>query len=542
MRHSIHLSLLLLVLLPLAAAGQQEPTAADETLNRVLKHLESGELDPAITELEEALAQGEKDSRVSQTLGALYLEADRPADAVTILTPLADSPEAEPAVLYNAGRAAAGVGDLDKAKGYLERSLAMTPVSPAARELGFVRLRQGNLMDAFLLLRPWSRLHPEDTGALLAATSCAVALGRASDAEDVLMTLPLDLPAANILRGRVGLLNEDGWGALAVIQPLSESPPDGLEPQVLSVLAESYLLVGQPESALQALEGKAGTDPDLVRLQARAQAAMGQQDAAIQTLQPVAESLQSSIGPDSPDSDRILAAEVTADYGQMLSQAGRSSDALPPLEYATAVDPSNPEAWEWLSAALAAEGRDEESRTALQVSQILRGTDPEGAALSLGTLANDPTGARLRWAMHLSSGGNREAALRTVRQEAILAPGDPRPMLFEARLLSEMGRLQEALDVAESAVQLAPDIADSYYMRGVVRLDIGLSGPAEEDLRKTITMAPQHTAAMNDLAVLLMAKDENEEAKLLLEQVLMLQPDDPLAAKNLAALSEPATD
>ena len=130
----------------------------------------------------------------------------------------------------------------------------------------------------------------------------------------------------------------------------------------------------------------------------------------------------------------------------------------------------------------------------------------------------------MRWAMHLSSGGNREAALKTVRQEAILAPGDPRPMLFEARLLSEMGRLQEALDVAESAVQLAPDIADSYYMRGVVRLDIGLSGPAEEDLRKTITMAPQHTAAMNDLAVLLMAKDENEEAKLLLEQVLILRP------------------
>ena len=165
-----------------------------------------------------------------------------------------------------------------------------------------------------------------------------------------------------------------------------------------------------------------------------------------------------------------------------------------------------------------------------------------GFALSLGTLANDPTGARLRWAMHLQSGGNREAALKIVRQEEILAPGDPRPMLFEARLLSEMGRLQEALDVAESAVQLAPDIADSYYMRGVVRLDIGLSGPAEEDLRKTITMAPQHTAAMNDLAVLLMAKDENEEAKFLLEQVLLLQPDDPIAAKNLAALSGTDSD
>ncbi len=101
----------------------------------------------------------------------------------------------------------------------------------------------------------------------LNSVALPLGLGRASDAEEVLMTLPLDLPAANILRGRVGLLNEDGWGALAVIQPLSESPPEGLEPQVLSVLAESYLLVGQPESALQALEGKAGADPDLVRLQ-----------------------------------------------------------------------------------------------------------------------------------------------------------------------------------------------------------------------------------------------------------------------------------
>jgi len=144
--------------------------------------------------------------------------------------------------------------------------------------------------------------------------------------------------------------------------------------------------------------------------------------------------------------------------------------------------------------------------------------------------------------MHLSGKGDRDEALRIVRQEEILAPGDPRPVILEARLLSERGRLEEAMTAAESAVQLAPDIADSYYVRGVVRLDIGLSGPAEEDLRKTIAMAPQHTAAMNDLAVLLMAEGENEEAKFLLEQVLVLQPGDPLAARNLAALSETAVD
>jgi tetratricopeptide (TPR) repeat protein len=522
--------------------GQEAPATADETLNRVLNQLESGELDSAIQTLEAARAAGTEDPRITQTLGALYLEASRADEAASTLAPLADSPDAEPAVLYNAGRAAAAVGNLEQAVGYLERSLAISPVTPAARELGFVRLRQGSLMDAYLLLRPWSRLNPDDTGALLAATSCAVALGRASEAEEMLLTLPLDLPTANILRGRVGLLNQDGWGALAVVQPLSENPPEGLEPQILSVLAESYLLMEQPASAVQELEGEVGNDPDLIRLLSRAQAAAGDQQQALETLRPAAESLEASIGPDSPDSDRILAAEVTADYGRLLSQAGDSSAAIAALQYAVQVDPANPDAWEWLSGALMAEGREEESQQALRESTVIRGTGTEDANLSHGTPATDPTGARLRRALHLSERGDREEALKIVRQEEILSPGDPRPMLLEARLLSAMGRLQEALEVSESVVRLAPDIADSYYMRGVVRLDIGLSGPAEEDLRKTITMAPQHTAAMNDLAVLLMAKDENEEAKFLLEQVLILQPDDPIAAKNLAALSESGSD
>ena len=542
MRHPISLVLLLLTLGPFSAVGQKGPTAADDALNRALNLLESNQLEAAIQELEQARQTGLDDPRIMQTLGALYIEAGRAGEAVSTLAPLADSSDAEPAALYNAGRAAAAVGDLEKAVGYLERSLAITPVSPAARELGLVRLRQGNLMDAYLLLRPWSRLNPDDTGAVLAATSCAVALGRASDAEELLSSLPMDLPTANILRGRVGLLNQDGWGALALIQPLAENPPEGLEPQILSVLAESYLLMEQPASAVLELEGKIGNDPDLIRLLSRAQAATGDQQQALATLRPAAESLQSSIGPDSPDSDRILAAEVTADFGRLLSQTGDDSAAIAALQYAVQVDPANADAWEWLGGTLIATGEDEEGQQALRESTVIRGTAAEDANLALGTPAIDPTGARVRRAMHLAERGNREAALKIVRQEEILSPGDPRPMLLEARLLSAMGRLQQALEVAEASVKLAPDIADSYYMRGVIRLDIGLSGPAEQDLRKTIAMAPQHTAAMNDLAVLLMAKDENEEAKFLLEQVLILQPDDPVAAKNLAVLSGSGVD
>ncbi|MGB6849945.1 MAG: tetratricopeptide repeat protein, partial [Thermoanaerobaculia bacterium] len=60
----------------------------------------------------------------------------------------------------------------------------------------------------------------------------------------------------------------------------------------------------------------------------------------------------------------------------------------------------------------------------------------------------------------------------------------------------------------------------------------------EQDLRRAIELSPQHTAALNDLAVLLMVRGEREEARTLLERVLVLRPDDPVAAQNLQSLEE----
>jgi len=136
--------------------------------------------------------------------------------------------------------------------------------------------------------------------------------------------------------------------------------------------------------------GSSEVDPDLVRLLSPDQDAAVNQQQALQTLQPVAESLQASVGPVSPDADRILAAEVTADCGRILSQAGRNSDALPFLENATRVEPSNADTWEWLSGALIAQGRDDESQLALQESQLIRGsgTDDRNLVKLSGPAAN----------------------------------------------------------------------------------------------------------------------------------------------------------
>jgi len=53
-----------------------------------------------------------------------------------------------------------------------------------------------------------------------------------------------------------------------------------------------------------------------------------------------------------------------------------------------------------------------------------------------------------------------------------------------------------------------------------------------------LLLAPQHTATMSDLAVLLMETGRLSDAKALLQKVLNLNPNDPMAAANLAALNE----
>ena len=540
MRHLNTVMLTALALLPLAAAGQQELSEADATLEQVLNHLESGELEPALALLEQARDRGESDPRILQTLGALYLEAGRAADAMSILTPLADASNAEPAVLYNAGRAAMRIGDLERANRYLERSLELSPVSPAAREMGLLKLQQGELMEAYLLLRPWSRLRPQDTAARLAAASCAVALGRATDAEQLLADLPATDPRVKILWGRTFLLKKDGWGALATVKPMADEAPEELEKQILSVLAAAYLRIEQPDSAIQELEGNTNQDPDLERLLSKAIYRRGDLAQALSTLEPAARNVRASISPESSDEERILGTEIAIDYGGMLAEVDRHQEAVTYLDLATQLDPESGDAWELLGNSLVATDRTDEGEKALAMSRAIRQSLGLEVGLSTQVPGSDPTGSRLQWALHLVDEGQSEAALKIVRQEQILVPEDVRPTILEARMLSQAGRLATAREVANRAVELAPDSADAYYVRGTVLLKLGLGGPAEEDLRRAISMAPQHTAAMNDLAVLLMMRGDTEEARLLLQQVLALNPEDPLAIENLQTLDVPA--
>ena len=118
------------------------------------------------------------------------------------------------------------------------------------------------------------------------------------------------------------------------------------------------------------------------------------------------------------------------------------------------------------------------------------------------------------------------------RRYAVLAS----PVLALARILLVLNRAAEALPHAEAAAALAPGNADALYQRGAVRLALGDAAAAEADFRAALSAAPEHTATMSDLAVLLMARGQRDEARRLLERVLELRPGDAMALANLERL------
>ena len=83
-----------------------------------------------------------------------------------------------------------------------------------------------------------------------------------------------------------------------------------------------------------------------------------------------------------------------------------------------------------------------------------------------------------------------------------------------------------------------PDDADDIYLRGAVRMTLKQLPGAEADFRRALQLRPDHVAALNDLAVLVLSQGHKDEARELLQKVLSLRPGEPMATRNLKGLDE----
>lgn len=516
-------------------------SAVDPLTQDAIKKVEAGDTAGAIRELEGQRTAKTASPQGLALLGTLYLQQGKSQEALAVLKPLADAQRADPAVLYNAARAALSLKQTDVAVGYLQRGAQAAPDSPAARDLGLLVMRQGRLVEAYSLLFPWAAAHPTDAEARLAAASLAVQLERAKEAEDFLSSpgLSKDDPAVKLLRGRVLTQKGEGAAAVALLEPLGKTLPAGMDMEIRRALAEAYLVADRPADAVKQLEGRAGQHPGLALLLGRAQRKAGNKAAALATLKPFADNLPTDV---TKVGDPRPVLGIALEAGTLLTETGKAAEAVTILEKATKLYPQSPVAWEALAKALEAAGRkDDATKARARVGEVFNAAAGQGAGANTGTTTGTaPAGPELspnmREAMTALAAGQTEKALIAVRRELVATPGNLPARALEMRLLLTLNRKEEALQVIQAASSQSPDNPELLYLRGAVQMAFFNWEAAEKDLRRTLQLAPQHTAAMNELAVVLMTRNERDEAKALLEKVLQINPQDQVARASLETL------
>jgi tetratricopeptide (TPR) repeat protein len=532
---------------PAAAAAPAETPAqpapelspAGKKFQEAAGLVRKGDVPGAVAILEELHKSGTAEPPHLSLLGALYVEQGRAAEAMTLLRPLAQPEDADPAVLYNAARAALLMNKTAEAQAYLERSVAKTPMSPASRELGLLLSRQGKVVEAYRYLRPWSLADPNDLEVRIIAATLALRLERPAEADEILSGLPEKEPAIQLLRAQARIQRGDGKGALAILQPIEKDHPASFDLEIRRSLAEAHLAANDPASALKVLEGQAAGHPSLMLIQAKAQRLSGDPQAAMATLKPLIDHI--------PSDPRVLgdprpAAGVAVEYARLLLASKDVQGALPLLEKATVLYPSSREAWEVYAEALTAAGRAQDAAGARQKAKEIAdaaaarpATAPAAASAAVAPAApaGEPLSPNLSEALRQMAAGQYDKALEAVQKEVAAAPGNARARVLDVQLLLRLKRFPEALRVAEAAVASDPRNPDFFYLRGAVQIALQHMAEAEKDLRHTLEMSPQHIAAMNDLAVVMMSQKKPGEAQKLLEKVLALNPNDATAKASL---------
>ncbi len=530
-----------LLILTLSAPAWTEDLALaveERLLKSVAVKVTADDLEGAIAVLEDVQATGKASPRLLATLGALYNEIGLYEDAFDLLRPLAEASDANPALLYNAGRAALETGNDALGETFLRRSVSLQALSPAARLLGLRLGSRGQTQIAYQLLRPWALANPDDVEGRLAAAAAATRLQRVEEAQELLRTLPTEDPKHRLLTADLALQQRQPARGIELLSPLIGQVPPEMEVDMLVLLASAQMQLGQSQEAIATLRPKAAEHPRLALYLAKAHYQSGDIDRALASLDPLVQPVMAAELDAIPKADRDLAGDVTLEAGRVLVASDRADEAVPLLERASQLEPWNREIWQELARAYGATSNDAAAAVATAKLQELATAKERSAVSGLqGKQRLDDTVAkRLAEALEWQERGQGDRALTTVRQEISLAPDDLRPRLLEIRLLLAQGQREAALSAADATIEQFAERPDPFHFRAIVHLQGGETKAAEEDLRHALELAPTYVPAQNDLAYLLMGTGRLEEARGLLQSILKANPDDALAQQRWQAL------
>ncbi len=100
----------------------------------------------------------------------------------------------------------------------------------------------------------------------------------------------------------------------------------------------------------------------------------------------------------------------------------------------------------------------------------------------------------------------------------------------------EAGTPEVAVEHFTALVDHAPDFAEAYNGRATAYYQLGLYGPAIDDLRQVLVLEPRHFGAMTGVAVVLQEIGRPEDALDVWRRIAEFVPNDPEVAAMIGRL------
>jgi tetratricopeptide (TPR) repeat protein len=223
---------------------------------------------------------------------------------------------------------------------------------------------------------------------------------------------------------------------------------------------------------------------------------------------------------------RVLALDPQAVWaGQNLAlcleKLGRRDEAIAELKRTLAVKPRYGTAWLTLGQIYEKKGFTNDAERCYRVAL----TNQINQADDLATLARFCVSRR--WFEVAST--NFAAAIQ-------LAPSDPGLRMESGRVLSALGRHEEAAQQYLSAVELAPDQAQPHLQLGAELGRMQKHALAEQEFRQALRLNPNSIDARMDLGIALYKQEKLEEALKEFEEILQHSPGNSMALRYIQSL------
>jgi Flp pilus assembly protein TadD len=134
--------------------------------------------------------------------------------------------------------------------------------------------------------------------------------------------------------------------------------------------------------------------------------------------------------------------------------------------------------------------------------------------------------------------GQEHLSVLALERLGRLRPDDASPLIQQARLLTTLGRYEDAVHVGAEALSRDPEDPKAYQALGRAHLAAGNLPEALQRLQQAVHLAPEHGHALNNLGFAYLRANQNAQAAEVLARAAALLPHVAYVHNNLGVAYE----